>query len=142
MNLGHITIVPAFGMLLAMFLCGRMKLPFINTSSFIYTSSASTLTPSIRTHRPTIDFQPIIDCLMKASDLIWLQLRRQESCILAPFCTTHFSPMVTFGPMRASGCTFAVGWINTLPMMLPCVDPPSCWPLLSDSPLASILRFS
>lgn len=119
------TIVPAFGMLLAMFLWGKMKLPLMKTSSFICTSSARTLTPSMRTQRPTIDFQPIIDCLMNASDLIWLQLSRQESWIRAPFYTTHFSPIVTFGPMRASGCTLAVGWINTFPMMLVWAGAPS-----------------
>lgn len=41
-------------------LCGSMKLEFMNTSSFIYTSSPQTDTPSTLTHFPTIDDQPII----------------------------------------------------------------------------------
>ena len=112
------TIVPAFGMLLEMFLCGSIKLSLMKTSSLIQTSSATTLTPSMRTHYPTIDCQPTMLILTKACALIRVLLMTTVSASLTPLAIVQLAPMTTFGPITLEESTLAVGSISTLPMML------------------------
>lgn len=116
--MAHITIVPALGILLVIFLCGSMKLSLINTSSFIYTSSATTLIPSILTHLPIIFFHPIILFLMIVCPFICELLRITTSDSLTPLPITQFSPIVTLGPITDDGSTVALLWINTFPNIL------------------------
>ena len=67
---GHITMVPALGMVFYMLRCGKIIDSLINTSSLIWTSCATTETPSIRTQWPTTHCQPIIAFRMNAWALI------------------------------------------------------------------------
>ena len=114
----HITIVPAFGILLEMLLWGSIKLSLINTSSLICTSSATTLTPSILTHYPTMLYQPMMLFLIKAWLFITDLLRIHDSERRTPLPMTQSWPMATFGPMTLFASTFADGWISTFPIML------------------------
>lgn len=96
----------------------------MNTSSEIDTASPQTDTPSIRTHFPIREFQPMIDSEIQLFAFIsQLCIRTQffnrtpTIVICLPSFTLQFGPITTFGPIKALSSISADFSINTFPIM-------------------------
>lgn len=63
---------------------------------------------STRAHRPTDEFQPMMDDMIHACSLTWALDMMTHRCSLTPAPILQPGPMTTLGPIRAVGSTSAV----------------------------------
>lgn len=101
-------------MLIALF--GRINTPLRKDSPVTETSSAIIVNGSSQHQGPTLEHHPIIEPEIQAPFSIFDLFKTTEFFILTPGPITQFSPIETFGPNKADGSTFAVGWIITFPV--------------------------
>lgn len=85
------------------------------TSSFIFTSSAIALSPSIRTHPPILHFHEIILSEIKQPIPTVLSRKIAQFFSLQPLDIFTFEPIMTFGPMQQSDPIEAEGSIKQFP---------------------------
>ena len=86
-------------------LCGRTLVPFKYVSSFIWTSSATTVSEVTRHHFPTELFQPMILPSIKLKESTFDPESNVEDLIQFPGPTFTFAPMTTSGPIIEEGST-------------------------------------
>jgi len=73
--------------------------------------------PSILAQLPTRVDQPMMELIMTTWSWMTTSSRTMLFLILEPAPTKAYLPIVTFGPMTASWWIWAVGWMQTSPMI-------------------------
>lgn len=96
-------------------LWGKTAAPLTSSSSLILTSSPKTVVLSHRTHRPTVEFHPIIELFTQEWSLTRAPAITTHRCNLTPLPITQRGPMTTLGPTMAVGSMTAVGSTSTFP---------------------------
>lgn len=99
-----------------------MAAPFMNSSSFIWTSSPNTVTPSILSHFPIEEFHPMIVLFTQLYYLTLDPLSITTFYNLTPSSTRQSSPMHTFGPIIAFGEILADLSNKTFPIIFGPLD--------------------
>lgn len=80
-------------------LCGRIETDLKWSSSAKTTSSASTESPSIRTHFPMMQSKLIIESLIQEEDFTVTLANKVEFLMRTPPSILQLGPMTTFGPI-------------------------------------------
>lgn len=116
-NIFHIRICPVAEVVMA--LCDKIMHSVILSSSLTSISSARQLSPSIRTHLPTLHFQERMLLSMKAPVPTEQLPTKVQFLSLEPLRMMQLGPITTFGPILQPYSIVELSSISTFPMYYP-----------------------